>query len=175
MPFLGNLLAEFPLAKLEPAKAEAAVAQAETRYQTLEAKYHDLETKNGALETEKASLETENSRLNLQIQDQKVQMEQQGKVIEELQARCLQLEGPGALDAIELAVLRALSQRDHLTPRGLALAAKSELNKAQHRIGRLLRRQLIDTTSFSSQGNTYVITFQGRDYLETHDVVTQEA
>ena len=72
------------------------------------------------------------------------------------------------LDTIEVQLMKALTERSHLTPGRAATLIGCKSAVAEHRLQRLSRARLVRSDSFGPDGANYHLTFEGRDWLHRH-------
>jgi AbiTii len=72
------------------------------------------------------------------------------------------------LDAIEVQLMKALTERSHLTPGRAATLIGCRAAVAEHRLHRLSRAGLVRSDSFGADGAAFHLTFEGRDWLHRH-------
>ena len=72
------------------------------------------------------------------------------------------------LDAIEVQLMKALTEKSHLTPGRAATLIGCKPAVAEHRLQRLSRAGLVRWDSFGADGADYHLTFEGRDWLHRH-------
>jgi hypothetical protein len=72
------------------------------------------------------------------------------------------------LDTIEVQLMKALTERSHLTPSRAASLIGCKPAVAEHRLQRLSRAGLVRWDSFGADGADYHLTFEGSDWLHRH-------
>jgi hypothetical protein len=69
------------------------------------------------------------------------------------------------LDPIEVQLMKALTEKSHLTPGRAATMIGCKPAVAEHRLQRLSKARLVRYDSFGADGADYHLTFEGRDWL----------